>query len=162
MALNRLKYCSTQEGYSANIGDGVISQILEGGADRYRTEFDVVMHTVNSRWVVGKSGYQYLMAFYRVWARKPSQPFLAKLCVDNAEVEEYECFFRGSPTLTNKEGNHYTVTATLRVMPLDIDPAMDDVIVDAGNDGGDLAQTLPSLEKLVNEDLPDALGGFNG
>ncbi|WP_335953694.1 hypothetical protein [Acinetobacter higginsii] len=158
MALNRMLYCSTQEGYSASIGDGVISQILDGGAERYRKALKGVMNTVNSRWVVGEAGYQYLMAFHRVWARTPSQPFIAKLCVDNALVEDYECFFSGTPTLTNKEGKHFTVTATLRVKPLDIDPAIDDTIVGVGNDDGDLAGLLPPLEKLVNVDLANAAG----
>ncbi|ENU24178.1 hypothetical protein F993_01494 [Acinetobacter proteolyticus] len=162
MALNRMMYCSTQEGYSANIGDGVMSQILDGGADRYRKSLKGVMHTVSSRWVVQESGYQYLMAFYRVWARNPSQPFLAKICVDNAPVEDYECFFSGAPSLSSKVADVYTVTATLKVRPLPINEAMDDLIVGVGNEDSDLAQTLPSLEKLVNKDLPDALETHNG
>ncbi|PKF33432.1 hypothetical protein [Acinetobacter proteolyticus] len=162
MALNRMMYCSTQEGYSANIGDGVMSQILDGGADRYRKSLKGVMHTVSSRWVVQESGYQYLMAFYRVWARNPSQPFLAKICVDNAPVEDYECFFSGAPSLSSKVADVYTVTATLKVKPLPINEAMDDLIVGVGNEDSDLAQTLPSLEKLVNNDLPDALETHNG
>lgn len=162
MALNRMMYCSTQEGYSANIGDGVMSQILDGGADRYRKSLKGVVHTVSSRWVVQKSGFQYLMAFYRVWARNPSQPFIAKLCVDNAPVEDYECFFSGSPTLSSKEANVYTVTASLKVKPLPVDEGMDDLIVGVGDSGSDLAGLLNPLEKLVNEDLPDAIGGFNG
>lgn len=160
MALNRMKYCSTQQGYTANIGDGVISQILEGGADRYRRALKGVMHSVASRWVVKKAGYQYLMAFYRVWARNPNQPFIAKLCVDNAEVEDYECFFNGAPTLTEKNGNIFIVTATLKVKPLPVNDAMDDLIVEVGNAGEDLASLLNPLEKLVNEDLPSALGEF--
>ncbi|MDF2419183.1 hypothetical protein GWP85_16960 [Acinetobacter beijerinckii] len=162
MALNRLKYCSTQQGYSANIGDGVISQILDGGADRYRRSLKGVMHTVNSRWVVGEAGYQYMMAFYRVWARNPSQPFIAKLCVDNAPVEDYECFFSGAPTLSSKLSGIYTVTATLKVKPLLVNNDLDDIIIGVGNDGGDLAKLLNPLEKLVNEDLPNALENLDG
>lgn len=157
MALNRMMYCSTQEGYSANIGDGVMSQILDGGADRYRRSLKGVVHTVSSRWVVQESGYQYLMAFYRVWARNPSQPFIAKLCVDNAPVEDYECFFNGAPTLSSKEADVYTVTATLKVKPLPVDEDMDDLIVEVGNNGVDLASLLNPLEVLVNEKLADAL-----
>ncbi|NNP75568.1 hypothetical protein A7P54_03930 [Acinetobacter sp. Ac_3412] len=162
MALNRMMYCSTQEGYSANIGDGVMSQILDGGADRYRKSLKGVVHTVSSRWVVQESGYQYLMAFYRVWARNPSQPFLAKICVDNAPVEDYECFFSGAPTLSSKEADVFTVTATLKVKPLPVNEALDDIIIGVGNDGGDLAALLNPLEKLVNQDLPDALETHNG
>lgn len=158
MALNRLKYCSTQQGYSANIGDGVIAQELEGGAARYRRALKGVVHTVNSRWVVNKAGYQYLMAFYRVWARNPNQAFIAKLCVDSATVEDYECFFSGSPALSEKKGLVFIVTATLKVKPLNIPDGMDDLIVASANSGSDLALLMNPLEKLVNEDLPTALG----
>lgn len=158
MALNRLAYCSTQQGYSANIGDGVIAQSLDGGADRYRRSLKGVVHTVNSRWVVKEAGYQYLMAFYRVWARNPNQPFIAKLCVDSATVEDYECFFSGSPALSEKKGLVFIVTATLKVKPLVIPNGMDDLIVAVANGGGDLASLMNPLEKLVNEDLPAALG----
>jgi len=160
MALNRMKYCSTQQSYSANIGDGVISQILDGGADRYRRSLKGVVHTVSSRWVVGEAGYQYLMAFYRVWARNPSQPFIARLCVDNAPVEDYQCFFGGAPTLTEKQALVFTVTANLKVKPLAVDDDLDDLIVEVGNGGEDLASLTNPLEKLVNEDLPEALGDF--
>lgn len=158
MALNRMMYCSTQQGYSANIGDGVIAQELDGGAPRYRRALKGVMHVVNSRWVVTSAGYQYLMAFYRVWERNPSQPFLAKLCIDNPAVEDYQCFFDGGLTLNEKNGKFFIVTAKLRVKPLKIDPAVDDIIVEAGNSGTDLAALLNPLEILVNVDLPNALG----
>lgn len=162
MALNRLKYCSTQQGYSANIGDGVISQILDGGADRYRKSLKGVMHTVNSRWVLGKAGYQYLMAFYRVWARNPSKPFIARLSVDDAQFEDYECFFSGAPALAEIKALVYVVTATLKVKPLNTSKEVDEIIVEVGNAGGDLAKLLNPLEKLVNEDLPNALENFDG
>ena len=158
MALNRMMYCSTQQGYSANIGDGVISQVLDGGASRYRRALKGVMHTITSRWGVKESGYQYLMAFYRVWAINPNQPFIAKLCVDDSELKDYQCFFDRSPTLTEQRGHFYVVTATLKVKPLKIDQAQDEMIIDAGNEGIDLAELLNPLEKLVNEDLPNALG----
>lgn len=158
MALNRMMYCSTQQGYTATIGDGVIKQDLDGGEARYRRTLKGVNHSVTSRWVVKKAGFQYLMAFYRVWARKPSQPFIARFCIDDAEVDDHQCFFDGPPVLSEKSKDVFTVTATLKVKPKKIDAAQDDIIVEVGNSGNDLATLLNPLEKLVNEDLPNALG----
>lgn len=160
--MNTLLYCPTQSGYSAEIGDGVISQELDGGAPRYRRSLKGVMHTASIQWIVDEGGYQYLMAFYRVWARNPAQPFLSKLCIDNAPVEDYECFFSGSLKLSGRSGNVYTVTATLQVKPLVTIDAMDDLIVALGNQDTDLVSIKNPLEELVNERLPDALGTWKG
>lgn len=156
--MNRLKYCVTQSGYSAKLGDGVISQKLDGGASRYRRSLKNVAHSVSVQWVIQEAGYQYLMAFYRVWRRKPNQPFIATLVIDDAPVQDYQCFFTESPTLSSKQGLVFTVTATLEVKPLVEDEDMDDLIVEFGNESNDdLGSLTNPLEKLVNVDLPDAL-----
>lgn len=155
--MHTLMYCSTQSGFSAQIGDGVISQQLDGGAPRFRRALKGTYHSASVQWVVQDAGYQYLMAFYRVWQRNPSQRFKAMLCIDNPTVEHYQCYFSGSMTLNSKEANVYTVTAQLRVKPLKIDPNMDDLIVTALEDGVDLAELFNPLEQLVNEALPNAL-----
>lgn len=155
--LNRMKYCVSQSGYSVQLGDGVISQQLDGGAPRYRRALKSMVHTVAVQWVVQEAGYQYLMAFWRVWARCPSQPFLCKLCIDDAPVEDYQCYFSGSPKLAGKEANVYTVTATLTVRPLATNDDADDLLVAIGNQGVNLSEFLNPFEHLVNTDLPNAL-----
>lgn len=160
--LNRMKYCVTQSGYSVQIGDGVQSQELDGGAPRYRRTLKGTVHTANIQWVVQGGGYQYLMAFYRVWARNPSQPFLCQLCIDNATVEDYECFFASSPKLSGKEANVYTIAATLRVKPLTTSDAMDDMIVALANEDTSLYDIKNPLDELVNQKLPDALEKLKG
>ena len=155
--MHKLLYCTTQSGYSAQIGDGVISQELDGGAPRFKRALKGTYHSASVRWVVKDAGYQYLMAFYRVWARNPNQRFLAKLCIDSPEVEDYQCYFSGSPSLESKEGPIYTVTAELRVKPLNIDPNLDDLIVTVATEGVDLAELFNPLDHLVNVALPDAL-----
>lgn len=158
--LNRMMYCTTQSGYSAQIGDGVITQQLDGGAPRFRRALKGTVHSAAVQWVVQSAGYQYLMAFYRVWARNPSQPFLCKLCIDDAPVQDYECYFSGSPKLAGKEGSVFTVTATLIVKPLQTEDALDDLLVAAGNQNQDLSVLINPLEELVNTDLPNAMEGI--
>lgn len=159
--LNRMKYCVTQSGYSAQVGDGVISQSLDGGAPRYRRQIKGAVSTAGVQWVVDAGTYQYLMAFYRVWCRNPAQPFLCKLCIDNAPVEDYECYFASALKLDSKVAGVYTVTATLTVKRLKTNDAMDDLIVAFGNEDQNLAEFMNPLEQLVNVDLPDALENIN-
>ena len=158
--LNKLAYCVQQSGYTVDFGTNVIVQELEGGPSRYRVDSKNNVHYVNSTWVVGKKGYQYMMAFFNVWQRNPSQPFLANLIIDDAELDEYECFFRnGGFRLDSKNGQIYTLSATLEVTAKPRDDDMDDALVMLGN--GNTLDIFDPLEKLVNEDLPDALENLN-
>ncbi|MFW1763777.1 hypothetical protein [Acinetobacter calcoaceticus] len=158
--MNTLKYCSTQEGYSASLKSGVLSQELDGGAPRYRRGLKNGYHTVSVQWKVFDVGFQYLDAFYNVWCETPGQRFYASLRVNGPEFKPYECYFvEDSFQLTSMQGPVYTVTAQLRVKPI-VDSELNWTIVDAGNDGQDLASIVNPLEKLVNEDLPDAMEGI--
>lgn len=158
--LNKLAYCVMQSGYTVDFGNNVIVQELEGGLSRYRVDSKNNVHSVNSTWVVSEKGYQYLVAFFHVWQRNPSQPFLAKLIIDNADIDEYECFFKnGGFRLDSKNGSVYKVSATLEVVAKPRDDVFDDTLVMLGND--QVLDVLNPLEKLVNEDFPDALEALN-
>lgn len=158
--MNTLKYCSTQEGYSVAFRSGVGSQELDGGAPRNRRLSKNSFHTVSVQWKVLEGGFQYLDAFYNVWSEAPSEKFNASLRVNGPEFKPYECLFvPDSFQLTSMQGPVYTVTAQLRVKPI-VDSELNWIIVNAGNEGGDLAKLVNPLEKLVNEDLPDAMEGI--
>lgn len=158
--MNTLMYCSTQEGYSVAYHSGVASQELDGGAPRNRRLSKNSFHTVSVQWKVLEGGFQYLDAFYNVWSETPGQRFNASLRVNGPEFKTYECLFvPDSFQLTSMQGPVYTITAQLRVKPI-VDSELNWSIVDAGNDGGDLASIVNPLEKLVNEDLPDAMEGI--
>ncbi|WP_427838088.1 hypothetical protein ABUS21_04840 [Acinetobacter baumannii] len=158
--MNTLMYCSTQEGYSASLRSGVISQELDGGAPRYRRGLKNGYHTVNVQWKVFDVGFQYLDAFYNVWCETPGQRFNASLRVNGPEFKPYECYFvEESFQLSSMQGPVYTVTAQLRVKPI-VDSELNHIIVETGNGGSDLASLVNPLEKLVNDDLPNAMEGI--
>lgn len=154
--LNRLAYCVQQSGYTVDFGNDVIAQNLDGGPSRYRRDIRRNSHLVSVSWVVKLRGYQYLTAFHRVWMRNPSQPFLAKLIIDD-ELKDYECFFKSAIQLNSKNGPVYTLSAQLEINALIADDAMDDALVATGGS----ADIFEPLEELVNEDMPNALGGVN-
>lgn len=155
--MHTLKQCPNQQGYSVQIGNGVIGQQLDGGLPRFRTDIKNPAHTVAVNWVVDAADYQYLLAFYYVWARNPSQPFKADLIIDNAPLEEYQCFFASPIQLDSKNGNAFMVSAQFVVKAKPRNTVMDDSIVGVRDGGGDLTELVTPLEKLANEDLPDAL-----
>lgn len=157
--MNTLMYCSTQEGYSASLKSGVISQELDGGAPRYRRGLKNGYHTVNVQWKVFDVGFQYLDAFYNVWCETPGQRFKAPLRVNGPEFKPYECYFVEDSFQFTMQGPVYTITAQLKVKPI-VDSALNWIIVETGNGGGDLASLMNPLEKLVNEDLPNAMEGI--
>ncbi|EXI08465.1 hypothetical protein J532_2586 [Acinetobacter baumannii 940793] len=153
-------YCSTQEGYSVSYNSGVGSQALDGGADRLRRLSKNSFHTVSVQWRVLEKGFQYLDAFYNVWCETPGEKFLASLRVNGPEFKPYECYFvPDSFQLTSMQGPVYTIAAQLKVKPI-VDSDVNKSIVDAGNDGQDLASLLNPLKKLVNDDLPNAMEGI--
>ena len=156
MPLNKLAYCVQQSGYTVSHGNNVIAQELEGGPSRYRRGISNNSHTVNVNWVVDKTGYDYLVAFYNVWTYNPSQPFLALLMIDDSDVEEYKCFFKSDFKLDSKEGHVFKVSATFEVQAIKRDKALDQRIVVLGNDG--LINSYLNIEQVSNVWLPDAVG----
>lgn len=154
--MNRLKLCPTQAGYSVQFGGGVIAQRLNGGASRFEVDVLGASHTVNLSWTTDQGGYQYLMAFHRLWQRNPSQPFLARLIIDDHQARDYQCHFvPDTLMLSAKTGKAHTVTAQIEAKAKTPDYAFDQSIVDTW--GTFPADSIGRLEQLVNVDLPDAL-----
>ena len=88
-----------------------------------------------------------------MWARNPSQPFVAQLVIDD-ELKDYECFFRSPINLDSQEGLAYKVSAQLEVKALISNDAFDDIIVGLGA----AWQLFNPLDELANQELPNALG----
>jgi hypothetical protein len=154
--MNRLMLAPLQAGYSVQLGNDVISQRLEGGASRHERATIGSSHTVNLQWACPLGDYQYLMAFYRIWQRNPSQAFVMRLVIDAHVAQDYQCHFvPESIQLTSKSGAIHYVSAQVEAKALIPDDLFDEAIVTTWNAG--LEDSLPLLEQLVNQDLPDAL-----
>lgn len=154
--MNRLMLPPTEAGYTANFGGGVISQKLQGGASRFEVDVLGASHMLSLAWFTDRAGYQYLMAFYRLWQRNPSQPFLAALIIDDHQLQDYECHFMpDTMNLNAVAGLSYSVSAQIEAKAITPDYAFDQSLVDAWESG--MGDGVPELEQLVNVDLPDAL-----
>lgn len=154
--MNRLMLPPTEAGYTATFGGGVIGQKLQGGASRFEVDVLGASHMLSLSWFTNAAGYQYLMAFYRLWQRNPSQPFIAKLIIDDHQLRDYQCHFMpDTMNLVGTEGLSYSVSAQIEAKAKTPDYEFDQSLVDAWESG--VVGGLPDLEQLVNVDLPDAL-----
>ena len=142
--MNRLMLPPTEAGYTATFGGGVISQKLQGGASRFEVDVLGASHMLSLSWLTDRAGYQYLMAFYRLWQRNPSQHFLAALIIDDHQLRDYECHFVPD-----------SISAQIEAKALTPDYVFDQSLVDTW--GGFPSDGFAQLEQLVNVDLPDAL-----
>lgn len=146
-----------QASYNVDFGDEVTRIQLNGGAGFYRRDVIGASSQVNANWNLSKAQYQYFMAFYRVQVSKGSAPFQYRLIIEQADAADYEVFFMpGTFKLIGKNGLRYMVTAQLEVKAKPVDLVFDQAIIDSYGSGfGTDAANL--LEKLANEDLPNAL-----
>lgn len=129
--MRKLKIQPNQAGYAVERGNTVLFQELDGGAGRYDKDIQRKSHTVNVAWTLNKTQYDYLQAFYLVWANNPSEAFLADLIIDTHAMMEYQCYFRSPLNLNNKVGATHTVGATLEVVAIAPDVAAAIALIDA-------------------------------
>ena len=154
--MNRLDLTPLQSGYSVEYGDGILTQDLGAGMPRQRADFIGAVHKVSVNFNLDKEDYNYLMLFYGVQQRNPA-PFLVGLIVDTPVKQDYPCRFIGPPKFNGKNGKIINVTCQFRVVPLPFDTAYAESVIGLRN-GGTNFEAVSNLEKLVNVDLPDALG----
>ena len=158
--LLKFKYVPLQAGYSGEVDSGVISQQLDGGAPRFRRVSSNNVSSVSCSFKFDELGYQYMMAFYRIWCRAPSKPFHIEMFLDDPVVSDYKVWFvPNSVKLTSKNGLIYNVSVQLIVEASAVNTLLDDKIVEIVN--GDAADMFNPLEKVVNVTLPKALENLN-
>lgn len=159
--MNNFALCPLQQGYSPEIANNILEQELMGGFARQRIQFVNNSHRVTpSVMLDDKRKQQYFWAFWRSHQQNP-RPFLWRLIIDDVSAQTYECqFIAGSLRTNERDGIVYSVSFGLRVKPNNTGKEFDQNIIDIWNDG-DPSLLFNLLEKLVNEDLPAALGGLS-
>ncbi|KAG1243508.1 hypothetical protein G6F65_022357 [Rhizopus arrhizus] len=135
---------------------------LDGGPGRYRATYSDSPHMVSASWRLRDDEYSIFMAFFRNYRRSGGAPLEVKLRLDSQEVERYVAnVIPGSMRLVSKAGRFYTVSASLEVQPKFQDPDNDYwamLLAWMAFYGGlpGVRRMLNQLEKLVNEDWPNA------
>lgn len=159
--MNSFALCPLQSGYSFNPAQNMYEQALLGGFARQRAMFVNNTHLVNTSVLLENKGkQQYFWAFWRRHTLQPN-PFLWRLITDSAEMQTHECqFVANSISVSEREGKIYSVSFQIRCKPLNnSDSEFDQEIIDVWESGSGL-DLLNLLEKLVNQDMPNAVGGL--
>ena len=145
--MNNFALCPLQRGYAPEVANNILEQELMGGFARQRVQFINNVHTVTASVMLDDKGkQQYWWAFWRSHQENP-RPFLWRLIV------------AGSLRINERDGKVYSVSFGLRLKPNNTGTDFDETIIGLW-ESGDPRKLLNLLEKLVNEDLPDALGGL--
>lgn len=158
--MNNFALCPLQRGYTPEVANNLLEQALMGGFARQRVQFVNNVHTVTASVMLDdKAKQQYFWAFWNSHQSNP-RPFLWRLIVDDAEITTYACqFVAGSLRLNERDGRVYSVSFGLRLKPNNTGKDFDETIISLW-ESGDPRKMLNLLEKLTNEDMPNALGGI--
>lgn len=153
--------CPLQSGYQPAPANTVLEQALSAGFARQRVDFISSVSMVSaSVMLASKAHAQYFWAFWRKHAQYAPQPFLWKLMVDDVVMTSYQCqFVPDSIQVGSRNGVIYSVSFTVRCKAKPFDAEFDQAIIDAWA-GGNGFEMINLLEKLVNEDLPNAMRGL--
>lgn len=159
--MNNFALRPLQRGFTPEAANNLLEQQLMGGFARQRVQFVNNVHTVTASVMLEtKLKQQYFWAFWRSHTRDAPRPFMWRLRIDDAEAADYQCqFVAGSLQTQERIGISYAVSFSLRLKPNNTGKDFDETIIGLW-DSGDPSLLLSLLEKLVNEDLPDALGGL--
>ena len=158
--MNNFALCPLQRGYTPEVANNLLEQQLMGGFARQRVQFVNNVHTVTASVMLDeKIKQQYFWAFWRSHQANP-RPFLWRLIVDDTDMTTYVCqFVAGSLRVNERDGKVYSVSFGLRLKPNHTGKGFDETIIGLW-ESGDPRKLLNLLEKLVNEDLPDAFGSL--
>lgn len=159
--MNNFALRPLQRGFTPEIADNLLEQQLMGGFARQRVQFVNNVHTITASVMLEtKLKQQYFWAFWRSHTRDRPRPFMWRLRIDDTDVADYQCqFVAGSLQTQERIGIAYAVSFGIRIKPNNTGNNFDETIVALWNDG-DPRKLLNLLERLVNEDLPDALGSL--
>lgn len=157
--LPRLALVPLRDSYSPTLGNDVLTTQFTHGMPRQRLGGVGSPHQVEVRFRHKAVHQDYILAFWRLYRAKP---FAARLILDSTGLDWYECRFIGNPSPVEISADvfEFSIGLVCRPKPLNLD--LDETFIYFYEQiGGDISGFTNALEKLVNEDLPDALGSLN-
>lgn len=157
--LPKLVLCPLRDSYNPTLGNDVITTQFENGMPRQRLAGVGRPHQTLVTFRHKAKHQDYILAFWRLYRAKP---FAMRLILDSTELAWYECRFVGEPSILSLGGGVFEFSINLVCRPKPLDIEQDKVFIELYEQtGGDISTFFNLLEKLVNEDLPDALGSLN-
>jgi len=157
--LPKLILCPLRDSYSPTLGNDVITTQYENGMPRQRLAGVGRPHQTPVSFRHKAQHQDYILAFWRLYRAKA---FAMRLILDGTDLAWYECRFIGEPSILALGNNVFEFSIGLVCRPKPLNLELDETLVYFYNEtGGDISGFTNALEKLVNEDLPDAMRGLN-
>ncbi len=157
--LPQLVLLPLREGYSPSMSRGLLTSDSEIGYPRQRKAFVNAPQRAQLTLVYGKTQLDYLLAGDNA---DRGQWFLARQQI-GTNIEWHDCMILDDYINPQPIDNFWRVSLSMVIKPLPRDIEMDKSIVAIYNaTGGETDMYFNALEKLVNQDLPNATVGLNG
>lgn len=157
----KLAFAPQQAGYSQAPGSEKAEVGLQGGRSWRRKTKEGASSLVEASWLLTKGQYGVFWSFYRAHTQRGVSVFQMDLVLEGEELPEVDCYFVGEPALTGKNGDTYTVGATLEVIRPVYDAALDEAVVGSYFAYGEgVATIFDRMAIFANEDMPDTLGSI--
>ena len=157
--LPKLVLCPLRDSYNPTLGNDVITTQYENGMPRQRLAGVGRPHQTPVSFRHKAQHQDYILAFWRVYR---ARAFAMRLILDGTDLAWYECRFIGEPSILSLGGGVFEFSINLVCRPKPLNLELDETFIYFYEaTGGDISGFTNQLEKLVNEDLPDALGSLN-
>lgn len=157
--LPKLILCPLLDSYNPTLGNDVITTQYENGMPRQRLAGVGRPHQTPVSFRHKAQHQDYILAFWRVYR---ARAFAMRLILDGTDLAWYECRFIGEPSILSLGNNVFEFSINLVCRPKPLNLELDETFIYFYNaTNGDISGFTNQLEKLVNEDLPDALGSLN-
>ena len=160
MDLPQLQLRPQLNGYGVQLGNDVITTEVEHGMPRQRLQSVGVVHRVSPTYRCTKAQYQYLMTFLRAYR---ARAMLMYHHFDDTEPSWYECRIVSDVSVQHVGYAVYDVSfdVVAKSTRYNIDQDMGFLAIYEMSQG-EQDIFFNHLEKLVNQDLPNATRGLNG
>ena len=160
MDLPKLQLRQQLNGYGVQLGNDVITTEVEHGMPRQRLQSVGVVHRVSPTYRCTKAQYQYLMTFLRAYR---AQAVMMYHQFDEIEPSWYECRIVSDVSVQHVGYAVYDVSFDVVAKSTRYDIGIDLALLTIYEmSQAEQDDYFNHLEKLVNQDLPNATRGLNG
>ena len=156
--LPRLQLKPLRSGYGFSLSTGVVSTETQAGMPRQRLASVGAVHRISPTYKCTRAKWQYFLAFMRAYR---GRAFYAYLLLDDIDHHWYECRMVGESLQVSTLGDQmFSVKLDLIVKPRPVHIDQDLGFLTMYEMGADANDFYNHLEKLVNQDLPQATRGL--